>query len=154
MKIIMNFNIKILVGLFVIGIILVGGWWILKEQKTRFSKDEDLYRNIIPERPATIKFKLQVIEGLDAVSKYLENQNITVGLHYYTTPPPENFHILMNNLSDGKILELRAVSQETQKPVTLRGKFISWVSEDEGYSIYIGNSPESEWRKVIRIFAE
>ncbi len=126
----------------------------MKEQKTRFSKNEDLYRSIIPERPATIIFKLQVIEALDASSKYLENQNITVGLHYDTMPPPENFYLLMNNLSEGKILEIRAISQKTQKPITLRGKFISLVSEEEGYSIYIGNPPESEWRKVIRIFAE
>ncbi len=41
MKIIMNSKTKILVGLFVVGIILVGGWWILKEHKANLQREED-----------------------------------------------------------------------------------------------------------------
>jgi len=148
-KIFVDMRIKILIGVLIVGIFVVAGLLIWKYYQDKQIRENAPYVSIIPERPASLTFRLKVVEALDNSSKYLENQEIVVGLHYYTSPPPPNFFSFLSNLHEGVVLEIRAISEETQKPIRVRGIYISPTSEKEKYVISIGNSPN--WQNAIRI---
>ena len=145
----MDLKVKILIGVLVIGIAVIVGLLVWEYYQCEQIKENVPYRSIIPEHPTSLTFRLKVIEALDNSSKYLENQEIVVGLYYYTSPPPEGFHSFLSNLHEGIVLEIRALSEETQKPIRVKGIYISPTSEKEKYVISIGNSPN--WQNAIRI---
>ena len=67
----MNYRTSLII--LIVGILLIGGWWIWKEKDKSLQKDDDLYKVIIPEHPGSIGFKLQVIEALDNSSNNLKD---------------------------------------------------------------------------------